>query len=103
MKLRTHIINCLFNLQPGSYLYHAHYGMQREAGLYGAIRVAVPEGETEPFFYDYDRSIILTDWYHRSTYEHAVGLSSNPFVWVGEPQVISTYTFGNKFHQHYFP
>ncbi|XP_004302195.1 PREDICTED: L-ascorbate oxidase [Fragaria vesca subsp. vesca] len=72
--------------RPGSYLYHAHYGMQREAGLYGAIRVAVPEGETEPFFYDYDRSIILTDWYHRSTYEHAVGLSSNPFVWVGEPQ-----------------
>ncbi|KAL8475062.1 hypothetical protein ACS0TY_031471 [Phlomoides rotata] len=74
--------------RPGTYLYHAHYGMQREAGLYGSIRVALPEGESEPFPYDYDRSIILTDWYHKSTYEQATGLSSIPFVWVGEPQSI---------------
>ncbi|CAA2961857.1 L-ascorbate oxidase [Olea europaea subsp. europaea] len=75
-------------LQPGTYLYHAHYGMQREAGLYGSIRVSLPEGESEPFSYDYDRSIILTDWYHASTYEQVAGLSSIPFVWVGEPQSI---------------
>ncbi|PQQ04902.1 L-ascorbate oxidase [Prunus yedoensis var. nudiflora] len=72
--------------RPGTYLYHAHYGMQREAGLYGSIRVALPDGESEPFSYDYDRSIILNDWYHKSTYEHAVGLSSLKFAWVGEPQ-----------------
>ncbi|XP_059432619.1 L-ascorbate oxidase-like [Corylus avellana] len=72
--------------RPGTYLYHAHYGMQREAGLYGSIRVSLPDGETEPFAYDYDRSIILNDWYHKSTYEQATGLSSIPFVWVGEPQ-----------------
>ncbi|BFG35359.1 hypothetical protein CerSpe_216330 [Prunus speciosa] len=72
--------------RPGTYLYHAHYGMQREAGLYGSIRVALPDGESEPFSYDYDRSIILNDWYHKSTYEHAVGLSSLNFSWVGEPQ-----------------
>ncbi|KAI3847714.1 hypothetical protein MKX03_004581 [Papaver bracteatum] len=72
--------------RPGSYLYHAHYGMQREAGLYGSIRVAVPDGVVEPFTYDYDRTIILNDWYHKSTYEQATGLSSKPFVWVGEPQ-----------------
>lgn len=76
-------------LQPGTYLYHAHYGMQREAGLYGSIRVL---GESEPFSYDYDRSIILNDWYHKSTYEQAVGLSSIPFVWVGEPQVLVHFT-----------
>ncbi|KAG8373336.1 hypothetical protein BUALT_Bualt11G0013600 [Buddleja alternifolia] len=74
--------------RPGTYLYHAHYGMQREAGLYGSIRVSLPDGETEPFSYDYDRSIILNDWYHLSAYEQAVGLSSIPFVWVGEPQSI---------------
>ncbi|CAA0823583.1 Cupredoxin superfamily protein [Striga hermonthica] len=74
--------------RPGTYLYHAHYGMQREAGLYGSIRVSPRDGETEPFTYDYDRSIILTDWYHRSAYEQATGLSSIPFVWVGEPQSI---------------
>ncbi|XP_043708069.1 L-ascorbate oxidase [Telopea speciosissima] len=72
--------------KPGTYLYHAHYGMQRAAGLYGSIRVSVPDGVAEPFSYDYDRSIILNDWYHKSTYEQAAGLSSKPFVWVGEPE-----------------
>ncbi|KAJ1412857.1 Multicopper oxidase, type 1 [Sesbania bispinosa] len=70
--------------RPGTYLYHAHYGMQREAGLYGMIRVT--SLEPEPFTYDLDRSIILNDWYHQSTYEQAAGLSSIPFQWVGEPQ-----------------
>ncbi|GAV86814.1 Cu-oxidase domain-containing protein/Cu-oxidase_2 domain-containing protein/Cu-oxidase_3 domain-containing protein [Cephalotus follicularis] len=72
--------------RPGTYLYHAHYGMQRESGLYGSIHVSVPDGISEPFAYDYDRSIILNDWYHKSTYEQATGLSSIPFQWVGEPQ-----------------
>ncbi|KAK1394738.1 Plastocyanin-like domain-containing protein [Heracleum sosnowskyi] len=52
----------------------------------GSLRVALPDGNDEPFSYDYDRSIILTDWYHKSTYEQATGLSSIMFVWVGEPQ-----------------
>jgi FtsP/CotA-like multicopper oxidase with cupredoxin domain len=81
---------CFAYVQPGTYLYHAHYGMQREAGLYGSIRVSVPDGVSEPFAYDYDRSIILNDWYHKSVYEQATGLSSIPFVWVGEPQVTGT-------------
>lgn len=68
-------------------MYHAHYGMQRDAGLYGSLRVALPDGNDEPFSYDYDRSIILTDWYHKTSYEQATGLSSIPFGWVGEPQV----------------
>lgn len=72
--------------RPGTYLYHAHYGMQRVAGLYGSIRVSLPDGMAEPFTYDYDKSIILNDWYHKSTYEQAAGLSSIPFGWVGEPQ-----------------
>ncbi|KAH6796660.1 Cupredoxin superfamily protein [Perilla frutescens var. hirtella] len=67
--------------RPGTYLYHAHYGMQREAGLYGSIQVLLPESESEPFSYDYDRSIILNDWYHNSTYEQSAGLSSIPFAW----------------------
>lgn len=72
--------------RPGTYMYHAHYGMQREAGLNGMIVVSLPEGEKEPFAYDFDRSILFTDWYHKSTYEQATGLTSKPFVWVGEPQ-----------------
>ncbi|KAJ6811768.1 L-ascorbate oxidase [Iris pallida] len=72
--------------RPGTYIYHAHYGMQRSAGLYGMIKVAVAEGAVEPFSYDYDRSIIVNDWWHKSTYDQAAGLSSIPFVFVGEPQ-----------------
>ncbi|XP_047319678.1 L-ascorbate oxidase [Impatiens glandulifera] len=74
--------------RPGTYLYHAHYGMQREAGLYGMIHVGLPDGELEPYYYDYDRSIVLTDWYHKSAAQQATGLASIPFVWVGEPQSI---------------
>ncbi|KAI7981472.1 L-ascorbate oxidase [Camellia lanceoleosa] len=61
--------------RPGTYMYHAHYGMQRTCGLYGSIRVAHPDGESEPFY-----------WCHKSPFEQAAGLSSMPFVWVGEPQ-----------------
>ena len=67
-----------FMSQPGTYLYHAHYGMQREAGLYGMMRVA--PRDPEPFAYDLDRSIILNDWYHSSTYEQAAGLSSGKYI-----------------------
>lgn len=48
--------------------------------------MGLPDGETEPFQYDYDKNIILNDWFHRNTYEQATGLSSIPFQWVGEPQ-----------------
>uniref|UniRef100_A0A0D9Y6A1 Plastocyanin-like domain-containing protein n=1 Tax=Oryza glumipatula TaxID=40148 RepID=A0A0D9Y6A1_9ORYZ len=31
-------------------------------------------------------TVLLNDWWHRSTYEQAAGLASVPMVWVGEPQ-----------------
>uniref|UniRef100_M8BB09 L-ascorbate oxidase n=1 Tax=Aegilops tauschii TaxID=37682 RepID=M8BB09_AEGTA len=71
--------------RPGTYLYHAHYGMQRVAGLNGMIVVTVPEGFVEPFSYDEEHTVLLGDWWHKSVYEQATGLSSNPFVFVTEP------------------
>ncbi|CAI0555481.1 unnamed protein product, partial [Linum tenue] len=73
-------------LQAGTFMYHGHYGMQRAAGLNGLIIVSPRLGRPEPFTYHHDRSILLTDWYHASTFDQAVGLSSVPFVFVGEPQ-----------------
>lgn len=70
--------------RPGTYFYHGHYGLQRSGGLYGSL--IVDSAKTEPFVYDGELGIILNDWWHASTYQQAVGLSSNPFVWVGEPQ-----------------
>ncbi|KAG7539912.1 Multicopper oxidase type 2 [Arabidopsis thaliana x Arabidopsis arenosa] len=72
--------------RPGTYMYHSHYGMQRESGLIGMIQVSPPVTEPEPFTYDYDRNVLLTDWYHKSMSEKATGLASIPFKWVGEPQ-----------------
>ncbi|KAH9295255.1 hypothetical protein KI387_038843, partial [Taxus chinensis] len=70
--------------RPGTYFYHGHYGLQRSAGFYGSL--IVDASGKEPFTYHGELSIVLNDWWHKSTYEQAVGLSSNPFVWVGEPQ-----------------
>nr|GFD02982.1 L-ascorbate oxidase [Tanacetum cinerariifolium] len=72
--------------RAGTFMYHAHYEMQQESGLYGMMEVSLPHGETEPFSYDNETRILLNDWYHHSTNEHATGLSSLHYVWVGDPQ-----------------
>lgn len=73
--------------------------MQRQEGLVGTIIVSLPEGESEPFAYDHGHNILLTDWYHKSTADQAIGLSSIPFVFVGEPQVIKWHYILTK-HVH---
>uniref|UniRef100_A0ACD6AHM5 Uncharacterized protein n=1 Tax=Avena sativa TaxID=4498 RepID=A0ACD6AHM5_AVESA len=72
--------------KPGTYFYHGHYGMQRAAGLYGSLIVDVADGEEEPFKYDGELNLLLSDWYHESIYNQMVGLSSSPMRWIGEPQ-----------------
>ncbi|KAL1158503.1 hypothetical protein V6Z11_A08G228200 [Gossypium hirsutum] len=72
--------------RPGTYFYHGHYGMQRSAGLYGSLIVDMADGEKEPFHYDAEFNLLLSDWWHKSVHEQEVGLSSNPFRWIGEPQ-----------------
>jgi len=62
-------------------------GMQRAAGLFGSLIVSLPPNKKEPFTYDAELSILLTDWWHKSIYEQQLGLNSIPFQFVGEPQV----------------
>jgi CopA family copper-resistance protein len=47
-------------LQSGTYWYHSHSGMQEQTGLYGAL-VLMPR-ETEPYAYDRDYVVMLSDW-----------------------------------------
>ncbi|CAM6117246.1 unnamed protein product [Calypogeia fissa] len=76
-----------FNVtRAGTYFYHGHYGMQRAAGFYGSLIVDPAPGTVEPFKYDGELSILLNDWWHTSMYNQELGLYSNPFRWVGEPQ-----------------
>ncbi|XP_031100994.1 L-ascorbate oxidase-like [Ipomoea triloba] len=72
--------------KAGTYFYHAHYGMQRSAGLYGSLIVEVANGEKEPFQYDEEFNLLLSDWWHANSHEQEVDLNSKPFRWVGEPQ-----------------
>jgi CopA family copper-resistance protein len=47
-------------LQAGTYWYHSHSAFQEQAGVYGAL-VIDPEG-SEPFAFDRDYVVLLTDW-----------------------------------------
>ncbi|MDH5302354.1 MAG: copper resistance system multicopper oxidase [Gammaproteobacteria bacterium] len=46
--------------QSGTYWYHSHSGHQEQTGLYGAI--IIDPKEPEPFRYDRDYVILLSDW-----------------------------------------
>ncbi|GJZ24184.1 L-ascorbate oxidase-like protein [Tanacetum coccineum] len=72
--------------KAGTYFYHGHYGMQRSAGLYGLLIVDVEEGKKEPFKYDGEFNLLLSDWWHKGVHEQEVDLSANPMRWIGEPQ-----------------
>jgi CopA family copper-resistance protein len=46
--------------QNGTYWYHSHSGMQEQAGMYGAL--IVEAAEPEPFSYQRDYVVLLSDW-----------------------------------------
>src|SRR3546814_7244720 len=46
--------------QGGTYWYHSHSAFQEQAGLYGSI--IIDPLEPEPFSYDRDYVVMLSDW-----------------------------------------
>jgi CopA family copper-resistance protein len=46
--------------QSGTYWYHSHSGFQEQTGLYGPI--VIEPREPEPFVYDRDYIVMLSDW-----------------------------------------
>jgi L-ascorbate oxidase len=93
---RTHmfvLFVCFCVVQPGTFFYHGHFGMQRAAGLYGSLIVEATAEQDEPYRKDYDGgelSVLLSDWYHDNVYAQAAGLERKEkhFEWIGEPQVL---------------
>ncbi len=47
-------------MQSGTYWYHSHSGFQEQTGMYGAI--VIDPKEPEPFSYDRDYVVVLSDW-----------------------------------------
>ncbi|KAF7815489.1 L-ascorbate oxidase [Senna tora] len=74
--------------KSGTYFYHGHYGMQRAGGLYGSIIVDLAKGQKEPFHYDDEINLLLSDYWHKSASEQQFGLTTKfeSFRWVWEPQ-----------------
>ncbi|EJM83102.1 copper resistance system multicopper oxidase [Pseudomonas sp. GM60] len=56
--------------QNGTYWYHSHSGLQEQSGVYGPL--VIDAKEPEPFEYDRDHVVMLTDW----TDEDAASLMS---------------------------
>ncbi len=46
--------------QNGTYWYHSHSGLQEQEGVYGPI--IIDSAEPEPFKYDREHVVMLTDW-----------------------------------------
>ncbi len=46
--------------QGGTYWYHSHVGFQEQRGVYGAL--VIEPREPEPFSYDRDHVVLLSDW-----------------------------------------
>ncbi|MEN8175500.1 MAG: copper resistance system multicopper oxidase [Pseudomonadota bacterium] len=53
-------------IQSGTYWYHSHSGFQEQTGSYGAI-IIDPKG-SEPFSYDRDYVVVLSDWSDEDPY-----------------------------------
>jgi CopA family copper-resistance protein len=52
--------------QNGTYWYHSHSGLQEQLGHYGAL--IVDPAEPEPFTYDVEHTVILSDWTYENPY-----------------------------------
>ena len=53
-------------IQNGTYWYHSHSGFQEQTGAYGAI--VIDPKEPEPFTYDRDHVVVLSDWSDEDPY-----------------------------------
>jgi CopA family copper-resistance protein len=72
--------------QNGTYWYHSHSGWQEQTGVYGAI--VIDPIEPEPFLYDRDYVVLLSDWSdeHPETVFHNLKKQSH-FYNVGERSI----------------
>ena len=62
--------------QAGTYWYHSHSNMQEQRGLYGAIIIEPQEGE--PFHYDREYTVVLSDWHDTQAHRILSNLKRSP-------------------------
>jgi CopA family copper-resistance protein len=62
--------------QSGTYWYHSHSGLQEQSGVYGPL--IIDPREPEPFRYDRDYVVLLSDWTFRDPYAVLHDLRTRP-------------------------
>ena len=62
--------------QSGTYWYHSHSGLQEQTGVYGPL--IIDPREPEPFRYDRDYVVLLSDWTFRDPYAVLHDLRTRP-------------------------
>lgn len=62
--------------QYGSYWYHSHSGFQEQLGQYGAL--IIDPAEPEPFEYDRDYVVVLSDWTFEDPHRIMARLKKRP-------------------------
>ena len=62
--------------QYGTYWYHSHSGFQEQLGQYGAL--IVDPAEPEPFAYERDYVVVLSDWTFEDPYRVMARLKKRP-------------------------
>ena len=62
--------------QSGTYWYHSHSGFQEQTGLYGPL--LIEPREPEPFTYDRDHVVMLSDWTDRDPHDLYLLLKKQP-------------------------
>lgn len=73
--------------QNGTYWYHSHSGFQEQTGLYGAL--IIDPREPEPFQYDRDYVVLMSDWMDEDPAD----------VYVKLKKMAHYYNFNERTHQ----
>lgn len=74
--------------QHGTYWYHSHSGLQEQAGLYGAI--IIDPREPEPYRYDREYTVVLSDWHDSPPEEILANLVRQPDYYNQRRQTLAT-------------
>ncbi len=74
--------------RPGTLWWHSHSGLQKST-LYGLIVIT---GDNVGAIHDRDIPLLLSDWFHETSYEQLAGLKARlpqPFKWVGDAKSLT--------------
>lgn len=75
--------------QSGTYWYHSHSGVQEQEGLYGAI--IIDPREPEPYSYDREYIVVLSDWHDSPAEEILANLVRQPDYYNQRRQTLATF------------